>query len=98
MIVPPGQGKGNSLRIPKISKRTYGFAVSIVTLGLCSYFVRELLVSLALFSLAFLCLALSVFAAIILWWVGEKMAYRAGLASRKVIAFSRRLIAAYPKP
>jgi len=63
-----------------------------------SYYVRELLVSLALFSVGFLFLALLVFAAVLLWWASEQLADRSRPASRKVIAYSRRLIAANAKP
>lgn len=70
----------------------------IVALDLHSYYVRELLVSLALFCMAFLFLALLVFAAVFLWWASEQLADRSGPASRKVIAYSRRLIATYAKP
>lgn len=84
--------------IQKISERTCGLAVMIVALDLHSYYVRELLVSLALFCMAFLFLALLVFAAVFLWWASEQLADRSGPASRKVIAYSRRLIATYAKP
>ena len=60
--------------------------------------MRELLVSLALFSAAFLFLALTVLAAILLWWASEQLADWSGPASRKVIDFSRRLIATYARP
>lgn len=84
--------------IQKISERTCGLAVIIVVLDLHSYYVRELLVSLALFCMAFLFLALLVLAAVLLWWASEQLADRSGPASRKVIAYSRRLIATYAKP
>jgi len=91
-------GQGDSLHIQKISERTCGLAVIIVALDLQSYYVRELLVSLALFCMAFLFLALLVLATVLLWWVSEQLADRSGPASRKVIAYSRRLIAAYVRP
>ena len=91
-------GQGDSLSIQKISERTCGLAVMIVALDLHSYYVRELLVSLALFCMAFLFLALLVLAAVLLWWASEQLADRSGPASRRVIAYSRRLIAAYAKP
>ncbi|MGC2528297.1 MAG: hypothetical protein WA639_11150 [Candidatus Acidiferrum sp.] len=84
--------------IPKISKRSCGLAVTMVALALRSYYVRELLVSVALFSVGFLLLALLVFAAVLVWWVSEQLANGAGPASRKVMAWSRRLIATYEKP
>jgi hypothetical protein len=85
------------LRKPKISECACGLVVPILGLGFCSYYMRELLVSLALFSVAFLILALTVLAAILLWWVSEQLADWSGPASRKVIAFSRRLIATYAR-
>ena len=84
--------------IPKISKRIFGLTVTMVALALHSYYVRELLVSVALFSVGFLLLALLVFAAVLVWWVSERLANGAGPASRKVMAWSRRLIATYEKP
>ena len=91
-------GQEDSLPIQKISERTCGLAVMIVALDLHSYYVRELLVSLALFCMAFLFLVLLVLAAVLLWWASEQLADRSGPASRKVIAYSRRLIATYAKP
>jgi hypothetical protein len=91
-------GQGDSLPIQKISKRTCGLAVVIVALDLHSYYARELLVSMALFSVAFLFLAVLVFAALLLWWASEQLVDKSGPTSRRVIAFSRRLIAAYAKP
>jgi len=81
------------LPLKRISKRTCGLAVTIVALDLHSYYVRELLVSMALFSVAFLFLALLVFAALLLWWASEQFADKSGPASRKVIEYSRRLMA-----
>ena len=83
---------------PKVIKRTCSLVVTLVAFDLYSYFVRELLVSLALFTVAFLFVALTTLAAILLWWVSEQLADRSGPASRKVIAFSRRLVAAYIRP
>jgi hypothetical protein len=62
------------------------------------YYLCELLVSLAFFSAAFLFLALIILAVILIWWASERVASKAGPASRRVIAFSRRLISAYAKP
>jgi hypothetical protein len=86
------------LPIPKIRECACGLVVTILVLGFSSYYMRELLVTLALFSVAFLFLALTVLAAILLWWASEQLADWSGPASRKVIAFSRRLIAAYARP
>jgi hypothetical protein len=93
---PPDQG--DFLRTPKIREFACGLFVTILGLGFSSYYIRELLVSLALFSAAFLFLALSVLAAILLWWASEQLAGWSGPASRKVLAFSRRLIATYARP
>ena len=86
------------MRAPKIRKSACALVVAILGLGFSSYYVRELLVSLALFSVAFLSLALTVLAAILLWWASEQLAGWSGPASRKVLAFSRRLIASYARP
>jgi hypothetical protein len=93
---PPDQG--GFVRAPKIRKSACALVVAILGLGFSSYYVRELLVSLALFSVAFLSLALTVLAAILLWWASEQLAGWSGPASRKVLAFSRRLIASYARP
>ena len=93
---PPDQG--DFLRTPKIRECAGGLVVTILGLGFSSYYIRELLVSLALFSVAFLFLALTVLAAILLWWASEQLAGWSGPASRKVLAFSRRLIATYARP
>jgi hypothetical protein len=79
-------------------KWTCGIVLVLVGLDLYSYYVHELLVSLALFSIAFLLLALIVLAAILLWWASVMLASKTGPASRRVIAFSRRLIATYARP
>ena len=93
---PPDQG--DFLRTLKIRECACGLVVTILGLGFSSYYIRELLVSLALFSVAFLFLALTVLAAILLWWASEQLAGWSGPASRKVLAFSRRLIATYARP
>jgi hypothetical protein len=62
------------------------------------YYLCELLIFLVLFSAAFLLLALIIVAVILLWWATEWMASNARPALRKTIAFSRRLIARYPRP
>jgi hypothetical protein len=86
------------LRRQNFIKWTCGIVLALVGLDLYSYYVHELLVSLALFSIAFLLLALIVLAAILLWWASMKLASKTGPASRRVIAFSRRLIANYARP
>jgi hypothetical protein len=72
--------------------------ITIAVLDLYSYYVHELLVSLVLFTGFFLILALATFAAVFLWWASERLLDRSGPASRKLIAFSRRIIAAYERP
>jgi hypothetical protein len=75
-----------------------GLIVTIVGLGLYSYYVRELLAALTFFSVAFFALALIGLAASLVWWASAQAAVWAGPASRNVIVFSRRLIAARARP
>jgi hypothetical protein len=70
----------------------------IVGLGLYSYYVRELLASLALFSMAFFFVALAVLGVFLVVCASVQVAIWARPASRNMIALSRRLIAAYAKP
>lgn len=86
------------MRRPKISECSCGLVVTVSGLGFSSYHIRELLVFLAFFSVAFLLLALTVLAAVLLWWASEQLADWSGPASRKFIAFSRRLLATYARP
>jgi len=72
--------------------------VTIVGLGLYSYYVRELLAAFTLFSLAFFSVALVVLSGFLIWTAGVQAAIWAMPASRNVVAFSRRLIAAYARP
>jgi hypothetical protein len=81
------------LRRPKIIECTGGLVLTLVGLELYAYHVRKLLVYLALFSVLFLLLALVVLAAILLWWASEQIVSKTGPPSRRVIEFSRRLIA-----
>jgi hypothetical protein len=85
------------VRRPNTVKCTCGLIAAVVGLDLYFYFVRELLVSLALFSVAFLILTLAALAAVFLWWASEQLASRSGPTSRWVIAASRRAIAAYAR-
>jgi hypothetical protein len=85
------------LREPKVRDYTCGLAVTIVGLGLYSYRVRELMASLILFSVAFFFLALVVLGAILVWCASKQVAIWTPPLSRKVIAFSRRLITAYAR-
>ncbi len=75
-----------------------GLITIIAAFGLYSYYVRELLAALTLFSLAFFLLALVVLGGLLIWSAGVQAAFWAGTASRNVIVFSRRLIAVYSRP
>jgi hypothetical protein len=77
---------------------TCGLGITFAVLDLYSYYVHELLVSLVLFTAVFLILALATFAGVFLWWASEQLLDRTGRASRRIIAFSRRVIAAYARP
>ena len=94
---PGQQRQGESLRKTKAIEYTCGLSTVIVGLGLYSYYVRELLASLALFTGAFFILGLAAFGVFLVWCAGEKVAMWTPPASRSVIALSRRLIAAYAK-
>jgi hypothetical protein len=86
------------LRENKIRDYSSGLIVTIVGLGLYSYYVRELLAALTIFSVAFFFLALVGLGALLVWCASVQVALWAMPASRSLIAFSRRLIAAYAKP
>ena len=75
-----------------------GLSGVIVGLGLYSYFVRELLASLALFTGAFFLLGLAAVVIFLVWSAVMQAAIWTRPASRNVIALSRRLVAAYVKP
>jgi len=85
------------LRRPNIIEGTCVTIAAIAGLDLYFYFIHELLVSLALFSVAFLILTLAALAAVLLWWASEQLASRSGPASRWMIAASRRAMAAYAR-
>jgi hypothetical protein len=70
----------------------------IVALGLYSFYVRELLASLALFTVGFFFLGLAALGVFLIWSAGVAIAAWTPPASRNVIAFSRRLLLAYVKP
>ena len=72
--------------------------MTIVGLGLYSYYTRELLAALTLFSVAFFFLALVGVGALLVWCASVQVAIWAKPASRNVVAFSRRLIAVYARP
>jgi len=83
----------------EIKTRDYacGLIVTIAGLGLYSYYVRELMAALTIFSVAFFALALVGVGAILVWSASVQVAIWATPASRNILAFSRRLIAAYAK-
>ena len=82
----------------KAIEYTCGVSAVIVGFGIYSYYVRELLASLALFTGAFFLLGLAVAAVSLLWYAGVQAILWTGPASRNMLAFSRRLVAAYVKP
>jgi hypothetical protein len=86
------------LREIKVVEYTSVLSLMIVGLGLYSYYVRELLASLALFTGAFFFLALAALGVFLIWWAARKVAAWTPSASRNMIALSRRLIAAYARP
>ena len=94
---PGSQQEGESLREIRAVEYTCGLSVTIVGLGLYSYYVRELLASLALFAGAFFILGVVAFGIVLVWCAGEKVAKWTPLASRSVISLSRRLIAAHAR-
>jgi hypothetical protein len=75
-----------------------GLSVVIVGFGLYSYYVRELLASLVLFTAACFIVGLVTIGAFLIWCAGEKVAIWIPPASRNMIALSRRLITAYTRP
>jgi hypothetical protein len=77
----------------KIRDYTCGLIVTIVGLGLYSYYVRELLAVLTLFSVVFAVLALPMLTALLIWYTSVQVAAWAKPASISVIAYSRRRIA-----
>jgi len=85
--------------LPDLKATNYvcGFGLMIAGLGLYSYYVRELLASLILFTAAFFFLGLAALAVFLLWCASVQVAIWTSPASRNVIALSRRLISAYAK-
>jgi hypothetical protein len=72
--------------------------VVIVGLGLYSYYIRELLASLLLFTVGFIFLGLVAMGLFLVWHASVQLAIWTRPASRNVIALSRRLIAEYARP
>lgn len=69
-----------------------------VGLGFYSYYVRELLASLALFTGAFFLVGLVGLGMFLIWCACQQVALWTPPASRNMMALSRRLLAAYAKP
>ena len=86
------------MREIKIRDYTCGLIGTIAGLGLYSYYVRELLAALTLFSVAFFLLALEGLGALLVWCASVQVAIWARPATRSMIAFSRRLVAVYVRP
>ena len=96
--MPGSNRQEDSLRKLKSTHYTCGLSVVIVGLSLYSYYVRELLVFLLLFSVAFFFFALAALGAFLIWWASQQMAIWFRPASRNAIVLSRRLITTYPRP
>ncbi len=86
------------MREIKIRDYTCGLIVTIVGLGLYSYYVRELLAALTLFSMAFFFLALVGLSALLVWCASVQVAIWARPASRSMMAIFRRSITASARP
>jgi hypothetical protein len=89
--------EGDELQKIKVMEYMCGFSALIVGLGFYSYYVRELLASLALFTGAFFLLGAAIAGAFLLWCAGVQAIVWFRPASRNMIAISRRLIAAYAR-
>lgn len=85
------------MREIKAIEYTCGLSAAIVGLGLYSYYVREIVASLVLFTGAFFLLSLAALGVFLVCCAGQKVAIWAPPASRNMVALSRRLIAAYAK-
>ena len=86
------------MREIKIRDYTSGLVVTIVALSLYSYYVRELLAALNIFSAAFFFLVLVGLSALLVWCASVLVTICATPASLSMIAFSRRLIAVFAWP
>ena len=85
------------MREIKIRDYTCGIVATIVGLGLYSYYVRELLAALTLFTVAFFSLGLAVLGVLMVWSASVQVAVWAKPASRNFVTFTRRLAAAYAR-
>src|SRR5580704_18295153 len=79
---------GDSLGKIRIRNYTCGLLVTIVALGLYSYYVRELFASLFLFSALFLAAGLIVLGVVLAWYASKQVALWSRLASRNAIALT----------
>jgi hypothetical protein len=79
---------GDCLGKIKIRNYTCGLAVTIVALGLYSYYVRELLASLLAFSTLFLAVGLIVLGAVLAWYASKQVVLWSRLAPRNAIALT----------
>ena len=79
---------GDALGKIRIRNYTCGLAVTMVALGLYSYYVRELLASLLLFSALFLAMGLIVLGAVLAWYASMQVALWSRLVSRNAIAMT----------
>lgn len=86
------------MRELKATKYACALSIMIVGLGLYSYYVRELLASLLLFTVAFFFVGLLALGVFLIGCASVQVAIWTPSASRNMIAFSRRLITAYAKP
>jgi len=89
--------QGEPVRDVKATEYMFGIGAVVVGIGLYSYYVRELLASLALFTGAFLILGMAALGVFLVWSAAERIAVWAPPASRSMFALSRRLIAAYAR-
>jgi hypothetical protein len=83
--------KGEPLNKPNASIYAWASGVAIVGLSLHFYYVRELVVSMALFSVAFFSLTLAVLGAFLISYAGKQVAVWARPASRSANSLPRDL-------
>jgi hypothetical protein len=80
--------KGDALGKIKIRNYTCGLIVTIVALGLYSYYVRELLASLLLFTAFFLAAGLIVLDTVLAWYASKQIAVWSGLVLRNAVVLN----------
>ena len=79
---------GDTLGKIRIRNYTCGLAVTMVALGLYSYYVRELLASLLLFSALFLAMGLIVLGAVLAWHASMQVALWSWHVSQNAITLA----------